>query len=86
MHIFGPALLIFAQIATPADIPKKPLYTATGEKVICRLTVQPGSRIPIRICRTEADWERISRENQEDLMSSRNTASRGVACMSIYNC
>lgn len=86
MHIFGPALLVFAQIATPADIPKKPLYTATGEKVVCMLTIQAGSRIPIRICRTQAEWERISKENQQDLASARNTQGRGIACISIYSC
>jgi hypothetical protein len=86
MQIVGVALLMFAQIATPADIPKKPLYTASGERVICKLTVQPGSRIQIRVCRTEADWERISRENQQDLMSSRNTSPHGMACTSIYSC
>jgi hypothetical protein len=75
--------LLLAQVATPADIPKRPLYTADGEKVECKLTWEVGSRIPIRICRTVGEWDRLAEENQDDLRNSRN--SRTVGCNSI-NC
>lgn len=75
--------IALAQVATPADIPKRPLYTADGEKVLCKQIWEAGSRIPIRICRTAADWERMAKENQDDWKSSRN--SRTVGCNWI-NC
>lgn len=73
--------LLFAQVATPADIPKKPLYTQDGEKVVCRQIWEAGSRIPIRICRTEAQWEEMARQNQSDWANSRN--SRSIGCNSL---
>jgi hypothetical protein len=42
-----------------------------------------GSRIPIRICRIEAAWDRLAKDNQDDWRSSRN--SRTVGCNSL-NC
>jgi hypothetical protein len=75
--------LLLAQVATPADIPKKALYTADGEKVECRLTWEIISRIPTRVCRTVNEWERLAKENQDDWRSSRN--SRTIGCNQI-NC
>jgi len=75
--------LVLAQVATPADIPKKPLYTEDGQKVVCRQVWEAGSRVPIRICRTEAEWERMAKETQDDWRGSRN--SRKVGCNSL-NC
>ncbi|MCL6730702.1 hypothetical protein [Sphingomonas hankyongi] len=70
--------IMLAQVATPADIPKKPLYTATGEKVRCELVTELHSRIPSRICRTEGQWAEIERQNDKALRdSSKNTSSEG---------
>lgn len=79
MGTLGIALLL-AQIATPADIPKKPLYTAEGEKVVCRQIWEVYSRIPTRVCRTEAQWEEMAKQNEDDWRSSRN--ARTVGCNS----
>ncbi len=76
------ALLLFAQI-TPSSIPKKPLYTENGEKVVCKLITEAGSRIPFRHCRTEAQWEEMARVNQDDIRSSRNSH---VACGYMLVC
>ena len=82
MDVF-PIGLLLAQVATPAGIPKKPLYTQDGEKVVCGQIWEAGSRIPIRICRTEAQWDEMARQNQADWANSRN--SRSIGCNSL-NC
>ena len=66
MGLLGLTLLV-ANIATPADMPKKALFTPDGQRVICHLTQITGSRLSTRVCRTEAEWDRISRENQAEM-------------------
>ena len=76
--------LVLAQVATPADIPKKALYTASGEKVVCRQIWEVISRIPTRVCRTEAEWNRLEKETQDDWRNSRNSRTVGsntINCM-----
>lgn len=72
------ALALLAQVATPSDIPKTPIYTAEGDKVICKQIWEAGSRIATRVCRTSDEWERMAKENQDDWRNSRN--SRSVGC------
>jgi hypothetical protein len=50
---------------------------APKDKVVCRSETEVGSRIPTRICRTQAEWDQIYKETQDDLNNSRN--DRGVA-------
>ena len=61
------ALLIMAPAAaagSPAPAP--------APKVICRSETNLGSRIPVRVCRTETEWEALARQTQKDLEDSRN--------------
>lgn len=52
--------------------PAKPV-----EKVICRMEYEAYSRIPKRICGTQAEWDQMYKETQEDIRSSKN--GRGTA-------
>ncbi len=75
-------LLLLALVSAPAaNTPKSP--PDEGDKVVCRLITEAGSRIPFRVCRTKADWDRMAKENQDDWANSRN--SRVNACNSV-NC
>jgi hypothetical protein len=76
-------VVALALVATPATSPPKPGQNDGDQKIVCRLTTEAGSRIPIRICRTAAEWERMAKENQDDWTSSRN--SRTVGCNQL-NC
>ena len=72
-------LLISAPEATSA----KPgtAASASAEKLICRLEYEVYSRIPKRVCGTQADWDQMYKETQEDLRGSRNkrgTAPNGI--------
>lgn len=51
-----------------------PIYLMANEegKIVCRRVSEAHSRIPVRVCRTELQWEVMARENQEDLRSSRH--------------
>ena len=64
-------LLIAAQAPAtpPPDAAKK---ASTSEKIVCRSETEVGSRIPNRVCRTEAEWDEIYKQTQADLSNSRN--------------
>ena len=76
-------VLLLALVSAPATNSPKNTPNDDGDKVVCRLITEAGSRIPFRVCRTKADWDRMAKENQDDWANSRN--SRGIACNSI-NC
>lgn len=76
-------LMAAVQIHSPASIPKKPLVTKDGEKVVCKLITEADSRIPVRLCRTEAQWEEMAKANQDDIRSSRNSR---IACGYMLVC
>lgn len=69
------ALLLLTSATDPAAPPTKAIAPAAslGGKVVCRNDEQDsGSRIPIRICRTQAEWDNIYKQTQEDMRNSRN--------------
>lgn len=76
-------MLMLALASTPAANNSKNAPADDGDKVVCRLITEAGSRIPFRVCRTKADWDRMAKENQDDWTNSRN--SRVNACNSV-NC
>jgi hypothetical protein len=78
------AALTLASQVSPNSTPARPLQTADGEKVECRLIQEVHSRIPTRICRTEAEWARIAKETESDLANSRN--DRTVGCRGMLGC
>ena len=70
--------LVFAQTATAAPaVSSKPV--AAEDKVVCKLVTEGESRIPLRVCRTKAQWDEMADENQRDVRSSRNQRSCGSA-------
>ena len=69
------ALLLLNAAADPTATPTKAIGPTSGfvGKVICRNDERDTtSRIPIRVCRTEAEWDNIYKQTQEDLRNSRN--------------
>lgn len=77
----GLSLLALLMPAATASVPSSvsankpaPIYMMAKEegKVVCRRVTEAHSRIPVRVCRTEIQWEQIARENQDDLRSSRH--------------
>jgi hypothetical protein len=66
-----------AGASAPASAtPNKPatIYLMAKEegKLVCRRATEAHSRIPVRVCRTELQWEDIARENEADLRNSRH--------------
>ncbi len=60
-------LLMLAQVA-----PGLPTNSPNEDKIMCKMIQETYSRIPSRICRKNSEWERMARETQDDLRSSRN--------------
>jgi len=77
------ALLLALTTAPTGDSPKQQPPKNDGDKVVCRLITEAGSRIPFRVCRTQAEWDNMAKQNQDDWTNSRN--SRVNACNSV-NC
>ena len=57
------SILILAQ-AQAAAVPQ-PVQQPPAEKPICRMQEPQGSRIPVRVCHTKAEWDQIARESQD---------------------
>ena len=75
--------LALAQVS-PNSTPARPPEAADGEKIVCRLIQEVHSRIPSRICRTEAEWARMAKETENDLANSRNNRTAG--CRGMLGC
>ena len=70
-------LLLFAVQANSAPIDV--IGKAEEAKIQCRAESSPNSRIANRICLPKSEWDRIAKENADDLASSRNERSAGLA-------
>lgn len=70
--------LAFALVAAPATNSAKKVDSTKDPKVVCRQVTEAGTRIPFRMCRTEAEWEQMAKQNQDDWTSSRN--ARTIGC------
>jgi len=69
-------LLLAAQASVPAGpATAKP----PAEKMKCQLIYQARSRIPDKLCLTQAEWDKMAAANQDDWTSSRNQRSAGRA-------
>ena len=67
-------MLVAAQAAVaPGTLTAK----AKIDKVSCRIEYQASSRIPNRVCLPKSEWDRIEKQNEEDLASSRNDRASG---------
>jgi hypothetical protein len=65
-------LLILAAAPT-ATVP----VAAKPDRVICRFEQQLTSRIPLRVCRTTAQWAQVERETQADLREAAKKRNSG---------
>jgi len=74
-------LLLAAQASVPAGpATAKP----PAEKMKCQLIYQARSRIPDRLCLTQAEWDKIAKANQDDMASTRNARSDGHGTIVNY--
>ena len=69
-------VLLAAQAAAAAPPAKA---NPPAEKMKCQLIYQANSRIPDRLCLTQAEWDKMADANKDDLASSRNARSSGSA-------
>ena len=67
-------LLVAAQAAAAPPIAKP-----AAEKKKCQLIYQARSRIPDKLCLTQAEWDKMADANRDDWTSSRNARSSGRA-------
>ena len=69
-------ILIFAQAATASPAAMPPIGSKTTlaptAKVDCRMVQEVGSRIPVRICRLDNEWDLLAEDAQNDMRSSRH--------------
>lgn len=62
------SMILMAQAApAPATVTKP-----AEDKVMCRMIQEAYSRIPSRICRKRSEWDRMAKETEDDIRSSRN--------------
>ena len=69
------AMLLLAAQAALQSAP--PAAKPAAEKLKCQLVYQARSRIPDKLCMTQAEWDKMAEENGDDLASSRNARSGG---------
>ena|SRR5215217_5192529 len=69
-------MLVAAQAAVP---PGTLTAKAKIDRVNCRIEYQTSSRIPSRVCLPKSEWTRIEKMNAEDVASSRNDRTSGLA-------
>lgn len=70
-------LLLSMLLVSAQSLPVSQSATPAEDKVMCRLMQEPSSRIPLRVCRKNSEWEQMEREVQEELRSSRNNRTSG---------
>ena len=60
-------MFILALMAPAAALPHPPPTADASDRIVCQFTIVTGSQIRQRICRTAKGWERIERENEEQV-------------------
>lgn len=64
------SLLLTMSQVTPDAAAAVPKIKQDEQKIVCQMTSELGTRIPVRVCRTTAQWARIARETEEDMRTS----------------
>lgn len=84
----SPALAADAPSAPVASAPDKvemrlvdrvPQGADKDEVIICKSVPEVGTKIPRRLCRTLAQWDRIAAENEAALLESKRSTGRNGA-------
>ena len=76
------AMLLLAAQAAVQSAP--PAAKPAAEKLKCQNVYQARSRIPDRLCLTQAEWDKMAEANRDDLASSRNGHSDGHGTIVNY--
>ena len=76
MMLVSLLLLAGASAAQPHAAPAK--GQVPTDKVVCKMVLEPGSRIPIRVCRLGQEWELLAKDVQDDVRGSRNQRVIGL--------
>ncbi|MEW4448082.1 hypothetical protein [Qipengyuania sp. JC766] len=63
---------------------KEEVSSSDKQKIRCRTERLVNSRIPQKICRTEAEWEEIERQNREQHENSRRSGGNRAESGTIY--
>jgi hypothetical protein len=66
-----------ANAAPPAEeAPVAEKVADNGDKVVCKYTARPGSRLGSKVCMTKDEWDQIRKDSKEgvDNMQRQNTA------------
>jgi hypothetical protein len=69
-------LLMIALTATQPSA-QPPAEKSDPNKIICHLESDVSSRIPQRVCRTQAQWDRIARDTEEDIKQAKRFGNYG---------
>lgn len=68
--------LLLLSAAQPSAAP--PEDQKPAPKIECRNIMEPGSRIPSRVCKSHEEWEQLAKETQDDLNSARTRRGAGA--------
>jgi hypothetical protein len=69
LGLAAPTTAAIAADDAPAAKPKK-------EKRICKRVERPASRMPTRVCRTQAEWDGTSLDADQDALEHLNTEAK----------
>ena len=72
-------------LATPATAADEPAGKPKKEKKICKQVERAASRMPSRICRTQAEWDGTSIDADQDRLELLNSEAKtgcgnGMGC------
>jgi hypothetical protein len=70
-------LLISMLAAAAQTVPVAQPAAKVEDKVVCRMIQEANSRIPSRTCRKTSEWDRIEKETEAELRSSRHKRTAG---------
>ena len=66
------SVLFAITVSSSQALPAAGTDTKNQDKTICNLQHEVQSRIPVRVCMKQSEWERMAREAQEDMRKSTN--------------
>ena len=70
-------LIVMAGMAAQAAAVTPQSASPPPNRIECRMVQQINTRIPQRVCLSQAKWDQIERENQAEMRSSRHRHGDG---------
>lgn len=70
-------LILIAAAQTAPSQPAPPTDQKPPAKMECRSIMEPGSRIPSRVCRLSTEWQAMAKAAEDDMRNSRNQRTQG---------